>query len=568
MKDHSIYSLLLLCGTLTACGQTGNAPAERIMSIPLELNYQYQVDNPSRKEAADPVCKLFSDGYYYLFASKQHGYWRSADLKDWDYIRCRSIGTIDEYAPTVMEYKGYLYYMASGKNEIYRNATPEKDSWERVPCNLNVNQWDPYFFLDDDGQAYFYWGCSDVNPIMGVRVAPEDGFRPIGEPVALIGHNAQVHGWEAFGADNEENKEGWNEGAAMLKYNGKYYLQYASPGTEFRIYANGCYISDSPLGPFTYLKESPFSFKPGGFIGGMGHGDTFEDKEGKLWHIASLKIGQRERYERRLALFPISMSETEGPRAYTAFIDYPFLIPDKKLGENERYATEPLYNLLSYKKEIQASSGLDGHPASAANDEQVETWWSARTGDTGEWLEIDLGDKMTVNAIQVNFADDHATVIGPETGDAYQYVIEISGDRLQWEKVIDETANDKEIPHKLHVLPRAAKNTRYVRITNARQMGANFSLFDFRIFGKGNGRKPGQVQNLQVIRHENDKRRYSLTWDTIPGTTGYVVEWGTDATHLFHTAMTFEPRLQGGWFNADCEYTFHVRAFNENGVGQ
>lgn len=564
-KHFGIIFLFIAQAAYSQAPSPSVTPTEQVMSIPLELNYQYQPDLPSRKEAADPVCKLYSDGYYYLFVSKSHGYWRSPDLKDWEYIRCHTIGTIDEYAPTIMEYKGYMYYFASGKNEFYRNATPEKDTWEKVPCHFDFNQWDPYFFADDDGKVYLYWGCSDVNPIMGALVEPEDGFRVIGEPKPLIGHNAKTYGWEAFGADNEEGLEGWNEGASMLKYKGKYYLQYASPGTQFRIYADGCYVGNSPLGPFTYLKESPFAFKPGGFIGGTGHGDTFKDKYGNYWHVSSLKIGQRHWYERRIALIPITMDEKEGPRAYTAFIDYPFAIPNKD-AKFDKYPYEPLYNLLSYRKQATASSCKEAHPLSAVNDEQVETWWSAISGNPGEWLQIDLGEVMTINAMQVNFADDQATVQGPNTGDAYQYIIEISQDGKTWKTVVDEKANQQEIPHKLHALAKA-EQARYVKITNSRQMSANFSMYDFRIFGKGNGDKPTEVQNMKVNRND-DKRRYHITWDAVPGVTGYVVEWGTEPKQLYHSAMTFDTKLEGGYFNADCEYYFHVRAFNENGVSK
>ena len=62
------------------------------------------------------------------------------------------------------------------------------------------------------------------------------------------------------------------------------------------------------------------------------------------------------------------------------------------------------WNLLSYKKKVAASSSLEGYGPELANDEQVETWWAAQTGNKGEWLQIDLGEPMDVKAIQVNFA--------------------------------------------------------------------------------------------------------------------------------------------------------------------
>ena len=54
----------------------------------------------------------------------------------------------------------------------------------------------------------------------------------------------------------------------MTKHNGKYYFQYGAPGTEFKVYADGVYVSDKPMGPFTYQKHNPMSYKPGGFVQG------------------------------------------------------------------------------------------------------------------------------------------------------------------------------------------------------------------------------------------------------------------------------------------------------------
>ena len=49
------------------------------------------------------------------------------------------------------------------------------------------------------------------------------------------------------------------EGAWMDKWDGKYYLQYACPGAQYNVYADGVYIGDSPLGPFPLAKNNPFS---------------------------------------------------------------------------------------------------------------------------------------------------------------------------------------------------------------------------------------------------------------------------------------------------------------------
>ena len=284
-----LVSIALLSGLLASCAseQRTTVNSDRIVTNPIDLNYRFQPNEESRREAADPVLEYFK-GYYYMFASKSGGYWRSEDLAKWEYIPCTTIPTMEDYAPTILVYGDTLYFTASsGNTRIYKNAHPEKDTWEEVDTKFEYPQHDPAFFKDDDGRVYLYWGCSDVDPIMGVEVDPKDGFRAIGEPKALIHHNCDKYGWEVPGKNNEESRQGWNEGPCVLKHNGRYYLQYAAPGTQYRIYGDGNYVGDNPLGPFEYVEDNPFSFKPGGFIGGAGHGHTFKDKYGNYWHVAS-----------------------------------------------------------------------------------------------------------------------------------------------------------------------------------------------------------------------------------------------------------------------------------------
>lgn len=83
----------------------------------------------------------------------------------------------------------------------------------------------------------------------------------------------------------------------MNQYKGKYYLQYAVPGTEFKSYSNGVYVSENPLGPFTLLKHNPFSYKPEGFVNGTGHGSTFQDLYGNYWNIGTSTISRRHMFE-------------------------------------------------------------------------------------------------------------------------------------------------------------------------------------------------------------------------------------------------------------------------------
>lgn len=561
-------SALLLAGA--AMPQTARADGhDRTVANPIDLNYRFQPEdnNSPRREAADPVAVYFK-GYYYLFASKSGGYWRSPDMAEWEYIPCKTIKTIEDYAPSILAIGDELYYMSGGgKPHFYKNATPEKDTWTEVESKFAYAADDPSLFMADDGRVYLYQGCHDKKPITGVEVDPKDGFRALGEPETLINHNSAKYGWEAAGADNELDRDGYNEGAACLKYNGKYYLQYAAPGTQWRNYGDGIYVSDSPLGPFTYVEDSPFTFKPGGFIGGTGHGHTFQDKYGNYWHVGTMKISVRHMFERRLGLFPVVASDKHGMYAQTTFADYPFTIPDRKV-DFTKTDIGAGWGLLSYRKAMSASSSTDrAHDAGCAADEQVETWWAASTGKKGEWLQMDLGGKKTVKAVQVNFADHNATVRAPQPPVIYKYIIEGSADGKKWTTLVDASANTDDAPHRLHVLPKAAK-TRYLRITNMGDVDGCFSLYDLRVFGKGTGKKPARVTGFKAERDANDSRMFRFSWDKQEQATGYILYWGTQKDCLTHTTVVYDNKLDARYFNRDSEYYFDIKAFNEAGVGE
>ena len=61
--------------------------------------------------------------------------------------------------------------------------------------------------------------------------------------------------------------------------------------------------------------------------------------------------------------------------------------------------------LLNYNKPVQVSSTLGGYVPNNAVDELTKTYWSAATGNKGEWIQTDLGNISTVNAVQINYAD-------------------------------------------------------------------------------------------------------------------------------------------------------------------
>jgi hypothetical protein len=589
---------------VVSCGRPVNP--QRVVANPIDLNYAFHVEDteesllssvpeeylsqvtPEQKgqmiamlrarlggesgtrEAADPVVQLYDDRYY-LFPSKSKGYWSSPDMQHWDYVPCQKL-PIDLYAPTVMVYEGELYWMVSDINELYKTTDPEDgESWELVTDHLVLypdqpekTGHDPDLFVDDDGKVYLYWGCSNVDVISGIQLDPDDCFAPVGKEVVLITHREKEFGWEQPGDKNEMAAPGYNEGPNIFKHEGKYYLHYAAPGTQYDSYGDGLYVSGSPLGPFEHVEYSPVSVKPGGWMTGAGHGDTFLDKYGNWWHVASTVISQRMNFERRIGFFPMVMTPKGHIYALTEWSDYPYVLPD---GPQDFSVKAPWTGWmdLSIHKTVTVSSELEGHEASKAADNSIKTWWSAATGDPGEWVCVDLGKICRINAVQPNFADQDFGFYSPEHPQTpYRYKVEVSRDGKAWREVFDRSDASKDNPHELLVLPKALK-ARYVRVLNLERLTGRFSVFDLRVFGLASGRKPEAVTGLSAERGE-DPRRIRVSWPASDGAQGYVLRWGTDPDELYLTCQSETPEVELGLFSVGQSYYFRVDAFNESGV--
>lgn len=600
------FCSILFAGLLLLPGCGNKVKVSRVVTNPIDLNYSFHreetdeevlksippeylaqmtpemmqqaitmirsrsADGNSAREAADPVVQIYK-GRYYLFPSKSKGYWSSDDMQHWKYIPCDKL-PIDLYAPTVMVYKDELYWMVSDINELYKTTDPEDgEAWQLVTDKLVLypeaperTGHDPDLFPDEDGKVYLYWGCSDVDVIRGIQLDPENGFAPVGKEVVLITHREADYGWEQPGDLNERAKPGYNEGPNIFKYNGKYYLHYAAPGTEFDSYGDGLYVADSPLGPFEHADYSPVSVKPGGWMTGAGHGDTFQDKHGNWWHVASTVISQRMNFERRIGFFPAVMTPKGHFYVLTEWSDYPYVLPDGPV-DFAKNAPWTGWMDLSIHKTASASSQLEGHEAAKAGDNTIKTWWSAATGDAGEWLCIDLGQVCRVNAVQPNFADEgFGFYKADEPKTPYRYVVEVSRDGQKWQQVFDRTGATADNPHELLVLDKAVK-ARYVRVTSSAPVTGKFSLFDLRVFGLAPGSKPAAVTGLQAERGA-DARRIKVSWPAVPGAEGYVLRWGTDPDELYLTCQTEAPEKELGLFSKGQTYYFRVDSFNGSGV--
>jgi hypothetical protein len=502
---------------------------------------------------------------YYLFLSKSGGYFHSTDLIHWNLITTDDL-PIEKYAPTVMEMNGEIYFTASiATNKIYKSRDPKSGKWELVTDQFPYILADPMLFYDSDNdKVYLYYGSGAATPMMGMEL-DKNSFMPKGEATPLFYSNAEKYGWEVSGDYNTNYKHtSWLEGAWMNKYKGKYYLQYAVPGTEFKSYSNGVYVSEHPLGPFTLLRHNPFSYKPEGFVNGIGHGSTFQDIHGNYWNIGTSTISKRHMFERRVSLYPVFFDKDGDAYAYTAWGDYPMIVPDKKVSSPQDLFPE--WMLLSYKKEVETSSTLEGYPAANAVNEDIRTWWSAKTADKGEFMTVDLGQNSKIYAIQINFADQDAMISGKVDSTFYQYRIEDSQDGITWNMTVDKSENKVEAPNDYIQLDKPV-NARYVRITNIYFPSGKFSISGLRVFGKVDKPLPAVAQFTQLVRSNDNRRTIELTWNEVNDATGYNIRFGTDKDKLYHNYLVYQTnKVSINILNADQTYYFTIDSFNEAGV--
>jgi hypothetical protein len=414
---------------------------------------------------------------------------------------------------------------------------------------------------------YFYWGSGNdpkFNYIKGVEVDPHNGFKNKGTVKELFFIYPDEHGWERFGENNlDTTTNPYVEGPWMTKHDGKYYLQYAAPGTEWNVYSDGVYVSEYPLGPFKYQTYNPFSSKPGGFIRGAGHGSTMKDEYGNYWHVATMQISVKNKFERRIGLFPAGFDGDGQLYCNTAFGDYPQRILPGPTDHTKGIFTG--WMLLSYKKVSIASSSDSGHPPQLAFDEDIKTYWAAKSGQKDEFLQVDLGGINTVTAMQVNFADHHANLFGKQLNIYQQYQVMESKDGLNWEILVDKSRNVQDTPNDYVELSHPVK-TRYLKLLNIHVPGGSFAIGDFRVFGLQDGAKPDTVRNFKVAR-ASDARNITLKWDPVTRAYAYNIYYGTAPEKLYNCMMVIDQNhLIFRGLNRDVIYYFTIQAIGETGV--
>ena len=567
-KSYCIaWLMLLFVGSLHAQYRTTT------YCNPLNLDYTYPFHNShlgkSYRSGADPAVVEFR-GEYYMFVTRSWGYWHSKDLLNWDFITPEKWYFEGCNAPAAHNYKDSVLYVCgnpSGAMSILYTDNPKRGDWKAVPSVLHDLQ-DPALFIDDDERAYMYWGSSNRWPIRGKELDMKNKFLPIAKkPDSLLFLRPDIHGWERFGENHTSDIKPFIEGAWMTKHNGKYYLQYAAPGTQFNVYGDGVYVGKSPLGPFQYAAHNPFCYKPGGFATGAGHGSTVCGPGGIYWHFGTIHLSINYKFERRLCMFPTFFDEDGVMYSDTYFGDYPHYSPDQV----SRQTTSGGFRgwmLLSYGKPVKASSQLESYPVENVTDENLKTFWVAGKNDDKQWVEIDLEEVSDVYALQLNFFDYEETGFWGRMPNLRQrYLVEASVDGARWRVLVDYRNSFRDAPHNYIELDQPIE-ARYIRYRHHYVPGKNLAMGDIRVFGLGRGKKPATVKGFTVVR-EADERNARISWKSVKGAQGYNVLWGVAPDKLYSSWMVYgDNSLDLRALTMGQKYYFAIESFNENGISQ
>jgi arabinoxylan arabinofuranohydrolase len=258
-----------------------------VLMLPTLFISETQAINPfvQNRYAADPSAR-FHNGQLYVYPShdKDNPNWFdmedyyvycTSDLKSWrEYGPVlhmndipKSWGTCPEipdptvkwmWAPDCIK-RGdtYYFYFCASTNPNTNEQTPVWKTKEKVDFRVGVatsehaygpftpepyfiqgtDSVDPCVFLDDDGQAYLFWGGRNHGGVDEPRWAKlKSNMKELDGPVYAI-------------PVNDNTLRGWYEATWVFKRNGTYYLAYATEvGNSEMRYAT----STSIQGPWTY----------------------------------------------------------------------------------------------------------------------------------------------------------------------------------------------------------------------------------------------------------------------------------------------------------------------------
>lgn len=237
---------------------------------------------------ADPSIRVFGDTYYVYPTSDKPNWlttdfsvWSSRNLVDWkkegmilDVAHGLSWANIKAWAPDAIERNGtyYFYFCADGKIGVAtapKPTGPFRDALGKPLLTrsgkISTNTIDPYPFIDDDGQAYLYFGN-------GNNHANVFKLRP--DMITLDGEVQEI-----------PMKE-FREGIVVFKRKGVYYFMWSIDDARSPNYRVGWGTSDSPLGPVRTPEKNFIVLQKHGAAVATAHHSVVNVPGTDRWYVA------------------------------------------------------------------------------------------------------------------------------------------------------------------------------------------------------------------------------------------------------------------------------------------
>ena len=350
-----------------------------------------------------PSKAIFANGKYYIYP------------------------TINGYMyPAVSNNPEGPFKLARGKDEFHKPFTSSTLLQTKDPGGIDAE-----VFIDDDGQAYIFWGRRHVAKLGKDMITVDSVIQIITTP-----------------------RKECSEGPIFFKRKGIYYYLYTIGGDEKYQYA---YVMSktSPMGPFEYPEQdiiSTTNYERGVF--GPGHGCVFNPEGTDDYYFAYLEFGRRstnrQTYVNRLefnedgTIRPVDLT-LEGVGALRK------IKQEKKLKTDTVYASSISAPLNIEPMKDPSCRRTEYFIPAFAIDGANGSRWMAADQDKENWIIADLGTAKKVHRSEVYF-------VRPAAGHAY--LLEGSADGKVWQVCGGHEDIKMQSPH----IDTPNKKYRYLRI--------------------------------------------------------------------------------------------------------
>lgn len=439
------------------------------------------------RSISDPTV-FFYDNKWYLYPSYGMA-WVTEDFQHWEHKRTTPY--CPKYSPCITTW-GDKFLLTSWGCPLYVADNPlgpfELLGDYIMPDGTHFVPIDPAIFTDDDGRIYMY--AYEGEPLegkgihngktIGYELDKENPRQVVRGPVDLFKMNTQNHPWERNGFYNQDTRFGWIEGQHMLKYRGRYYAIYATPGTSFGTYCMAVYYSDEgPLDGFKPQKRNPLTLSKHGIVSGAGHGCVERGPNDTLWAFYTIATPYTHKYERRIGMDLVAVDENGELYCPHGVTQMPQYVPGYM--EDPVKCNDPGYLPLNVHYWGTATSHNPGRDAIYAFDDNNISFWEPDPSDPRPAITSELNVPYYVGAVRLFWHDGELCYREGRVPGPIQYILEGHWNG-EWFTLLDRSENTEELNIDYQTFPPVSCDQ--VRLTIVgKPEGINPGLIDFTVFG-------------------------------------------------------------------------------------